>query len=80
MTINDFQSYLSVIITLIGFLYVFAKFKAEFDLHKRVLNEHEKVLRELLYRVERIDIRQQTMSEEFNLMKGFIFGSRREGV
>ena len=73
MTINDFQSYLGLAITIIGFLYVFAKFKAEFDLHKKILNE-------LLVRVERIDVRQQTMSEEFNLMKGFIFGSRREGV
>lgn len=73
MTINDFQSYLGIAITIIGFLYVFAKFKAEFDLHKKILNE-------LLVRVERIDVRQQTMSEEFNLMKGFIFGSRREGV
>jgi hypothetical protein len=69
MTINDFQSYLGVAITIIGFLYVFAKFKAEFDLHKKILNE-------LLVRVERIDIRQQTMSEEFNLMKGFIFGKQ----
>jgi len=69
MTINDFQSYLGVVITIIGFLYVFAKFKAEFDLHKKILNE-------LLVRVERIDIRQQTMREEFNLMKGFIFGKQ----
>lgn len=69
MTINDFQSYLGVAITIIGFLYVFAKFKAEFDLHKKILNE-------LLVRVERIDVRQQTMSEEFNLMKGFIFGKQ----
>ena len=69
MTINDFQSYLGLAITIIGFLYVFAKFKAEFDLHKKILNE-------LLVRVERIDIRQQTMSEEFNLMKGFIFGKQ----
>jgi hypothetical protein len=69
MTINDFQSYLGVAITIIGFLYVFAKFKAEFDLHKKILNE-------LLIRVERIDIRQQTISEEFNLMKGFIFGKQ----
>jgi len=70
MTVGEIQSYVGLGVTILGFLYVFARFRAEFELHKKVLND-------LIARVERIDVRQYNMSEEFNFMKGVLYTKQK---
>ncbi len=62
MNISDLHSYIGIILTIGGFFYVFAKFKAEFELHKKILNE-------LFVKVESIN-------NDLTFMKGYMFGKK----
>ncbi len=62
MTIADLSTWIGLGITLISLLYVLAKFKAEFELHKKILNE-------LIVKVEAINT-------DFTFVKGYLFGKQ----
>ena len=62
MSIETMQSIFGLLITIGGLFYVLAKFKAEFDLHKKLLSD-------LILKVEAINTEQI-------FLKGYLFGKQ----
>lgn len=60
------QNNFSILIWMVGFVFIIGKYKAEFDRHDRVLGKHEEAIDGILKRLD-------NMNSEVNFIKGTLY-------